>query len=259
MPIDRPSIKAAAREQLRSAVPRPLFAGLLFVLIAGVLTGLSGAMLSSRFTENAMETYLRYVYSGLYEDAVRYLQTLNPPISNYLFSQALDLLRGIVAAGLSIFAMNTLRRKEASLWNLLDGFGRFFPLLLLLILTRFLITVWSYLLIIPGIIASYRYRFSVFLLLDHPELNPLQSILLSGKMTRGRKWELFLLDLSFLGWALLAVLPFSFGAALGLVPLILGALLSAAILAWLIPYYELSVVGFYEAVKTPIESIPPEE
>ena len=260
MYIDRYSIKADARERLRSAVPRPYYEGLLFIFVAAVLTGLSMALMASRLTESNVETYMKYVMAGLYEDAVRYLRTLNPPVADYLISYVLDLFRGIVAAGLSIFAMNTLRQREASLWNLLDGFGRFFPLLILLLLTRFLVSLWTYLLVIPGIIAFYRYRLSVYLLLDHTELNPLQSILLSGQMMRGRKWELFLLDLSFLGWALLAALPLSIGAVLGgLVPLILGGLGSAAILAWLLPYYELSCVGFYEAVKIPIQSEPPEE
>ena len=260
MYIDRYSIKADAREHLRSAVPRPYYEGLLFLLVAGILTGLSMALMASKLTDAGVETYMKYVMAGMYEDAVRYLRTLTPPTADYLISNVLDLLRSIVAVGLSIFAMNTLRQKEASLGNLLDGFGRFFPLLILLVLMRFLVSLWSYLLVIPGIIAFYRYRLAVYLLLDHPELNPLQCILLSGQMMRGKKWELFLLDLSFLGWALLASLPLSFGAALGsLATLIVGALGSAAILGWLLPYYELSCVGFYEAVKTPIQSSPPEE
>lgn len=258
MHIDRYTIKANAREQLHNAVPRPYFAGLLFVLVTAVLTGLSTAILAANISESTLETYTKYIMAGLYDDAVRYLQTLTPSVADSLISGVLDVLRGIVSVGLTIFAMNTLRQTSASLWNLLDGFARFFPLLLLLLLTRFLISLWTYLLVIPGIIAFYRYRLAVYLLIDHPDLNPIQCILLSGRMTRGKKWDLFVLDLSFLGWTLLAALPTSFGSAFGLVPMILGALGSAAILAWLLPYYELSCVGFYEAVKTPIESIPPE-
>ena len=47
--------------------------------------------------------------------------------------------------------------------------------------------------------------------------------------------------------------------AAGILPLILGGLGTAAILAWIFPYYEMCVVGFYEAVKTPIEIQPPDE
>ena len=257
--IDRYTIKADARERLRSAEPKPYYEGLLFVLVAGILSALSTAMMLSNLTEVNTDIYMKYILAGRYEDAVRYLQTFDPPLTNYLISNVLDVFRGIVAAGLSIFAMNTLRKKEASLWNLLDGFGRFFPLLILLLIMRFLLSFWFYLLIIPAIFAFYRYRLAVYLMIDHPQLNAFQCILLSGRMMRGHKWDLFLLDLSFLGWSLLASLPISIGAVFGLVPTILGALGSAAICAWLIPYYELSCVGFYEAVKTPIQSIPPED
>ena len=257
--IDRYTIKADARERMRSAVPKPYYEGLLFVLVAGILSALSTAMMLSNLTEVNTDIYMKYILAGRYEDAVRYLQTLDPPLTNYLISNVLDVFRGIVAAGLSIFAMNTLRKQEASLWNLLDGFGRFFPLLILLLVMRFLLSFWFYLLIIPAIFAYYRYRLAVYLMIDHPQLNAFQCILLSGRMMRGHKWDLFLLDLSFLGWSLLASLPISIGAVFGLVPTVLGALGSAAICAWLIPYYELSCVGFYEAVKTPIQSIPPED
>ena len=258
--LDRYSIKADARERLRNAVPKPYLEGLLFVLVAGILTALSTALMLSRLNESSADTYMKYIMAGSYDDAVRYLQTLNPPLTDYLISNVLDVFRAIVAAGMSIFAMNTLRKKEeASLGNLLDGFGRFFPLLILLVLMRFLLSFWFYLLVIPGVIAYYRYRLAVYLLFDNPQLNAFQCLLLSGQMMRGKKWEMFLLDLSFLGWALLAVLPLSVGAAFGLAGLILGALGSAAILAWLVPYYELSCVGFYEIVKTPVQSIPPEE
>ena len=258
--LDRYSIKADARERLRSAVPKPYYEGLLYLFVAGVLTALSTAMLLSNFTEANTDTYMKYILAGRYEDAVRYLQTLDPPLTDYLISHVLDLFRGIVAAGLSLFAMNTLRKKEASLWNLLDGFGRFLPLLILLLMMRFLLSFWFSLLVIPAVFAWYRYRLAVYLLIDNPQLNPLQCILLSGRMMRGRKWEMFLLDLSFLGWWLLASLPMSIGTAFGgILPMILGLLGSAAILAWLVPYHELSCAGFYEAVKTPIQSIPPED
>lgn len=274
MPIDRYTIKADARERLRSAVPRPYYEGLLFLLIAAILSGLSAAFLLSHFNREAFADYVQYtqdVMAAVYANPGLTLDSFAPAVTERLskvmeplplidetIRYTLALLQSFVAVGLTIFSMNTLRQKDASLWNLFDGFGRFLPLLLLLLVTRFLLYIWTSLLVIPGIIAFYRYRLAVYLLLDHPELNPIQCLLLSGQMMRGRKWELFVLDLSFLGWGLLASLPLSIGSLFGLVPMILGALGSAAILAWLLPYYEMSCVGFYDTIKTPIQSIPPE-
>lgn len=260
MYIDRYSIKADARERMRSAAPLPYREGLLYVLVIGALTVLSVLILSSKITPEATEEYLRLLMNGRYEEAVAYTDKLTPPLRDYLISFVLQLFSGIVAAGFSIFCMNTLRGKEASLWNLLDGFARFFPLLLLVFMKNSLTWLWMQLLIVPGIIAFYRYRLAVYLMVDHPELNAFQCIILSGRIMSGRKWELFVLDLSFIGWWLLAFLPFLvFSMFPGVFPLILGGIGTGAILAWLYPYYELSCVGFYEAVKTPIDIQPPDE
>lgn len=76
----------------------------------------------------------------------------------------------------------------------LRRFGRFLVLLVLINLMTFL---WSMLFIIPGIIAGYRYSMAVYLLLDHPDLRPMEAIRLSCELTNGYKMDLFRLDLSF--------------------------------------------------------------
>lgn len=260
MTINSKAIKAQARERMGSALPKPFHEGLLYVLSAGALAVLSVIILSSKITTSAADEYMRLVMSQRYEDAINYIGKLMPETRDSLISFVLQLFSGIVAAGLSIFCMNTLRGKETSLWNLLDGFGRFFPLLLLLFLMRAFTMLWSYLFIIPGIIAFYRYRLAVYLMIDHPNLGAFTCIIFSGRLMRGRKIDLLLLDLSFLGWWILAALPFLIGSSFaGLLPMILGAIGSGLILAWLYPYYELSCVGFYETIKTPIEIQPPDE
>ena len=260
MNIDRSAIKAEARDRLSSAVPKPYWEGLIFVILSGIMTALSLRSLSLKITPEAAETYLNYALAGSYEQAVRYLDKLRPSTLESLVSFVVEVFRSIVAAGFSIFAVNTLRRRpEASLWNLLDGFSRFFPLLILVLLSNLLLTVWFQLLIIPGILAFYRYRMAVYLFLDHPELPPLQCILFSGGLMRGHKWELFLLDLSFIGWHLLAALPLTVGTFLpGQAGMILGAIGSAAIYGWLVPYMELSNVGFYEVIKSNLRIEPRE-
>lgn len=257
MYIDRYSIKADARERLHAASPRPYYEGLIYVLIAGALLTLSYRILTIKITPESIEKYSSLLLSRAYDKAIDYVGTLRPSTLDSFVSMVLQLFRSIIAAGFSLFAMKTLRREEASLWNILDGFGRFFPLLLLIILSRLLITLWSQFFLIPGILAAYRYRMAVYLMLDHPELSGFQSILLSGQLMRGKKLDLFVMDLSFLGWAMLAILPLMVGGLFyGWLPLAIGALGSAAILAWLLPYYELSCVGFYETIRTPLQQNP---
>ena len=58
------------------------------------------------------------------------------------------------------------------------------------------------------IIASYRYSMCFFILLDAPDKGAFQCLRESRDMTRGVKGKLFVLDLSFLGWMILSVVPF---------------------------------------------------
>ena len=60
--------------------------------------------------------------------------------------------------------------------------------------------------VIPGLIAWYRYRMSRYVLLDHPDMGVFTAWGHSKKMMQGRKAQLFLLDLSFLIWIVVAYL-----------------------------------------------------
>lgn len=66
------------------------------------------------------------------------------------------------------------------------------------------IFAWTLLLIVPGIIKEYEYAFVDYILNDQPDITPEDALELSSRMTDGLKWEMFVLDLSFILWALLA-------------------------------------------------------
>ena len=101
-----------------------------------------------------------------------------------------------------------IRQQQNSLWNLMDGFQSFLKIIGLNIITGIFTFLWSLLFIIPGIVAAYRYRQALYLLLDHPEMGIFECIRESKRLMRGHKAELFILDLSFIGWALLSIIPF---------------------------------------------------
>ena len=71
----------------------------------------------------------------------------------------------------------------------------------------FFIFLWSMLFVVPGIIAYYRYRFALYNLYDNPGLNIMEALEMSKQQTRGWKLELLKLDLSYLGWMVLSLLP----------------------------------------------------
>jgi uncharacterized membrane protein len=93
------------------------------------------------------------------------------------------------------------------------------------------ILLWSLLLIIPGIVAGIRYSMSFYVLCDNPDLGALNALNKSKEIMRASKMQLFLLWLSFWGWAVCCIFTFGIG------------------FLWLIPYVTLSVVNLYEEVR----------
>ncbi len=99
---------------------------------------------------------------------------------------------------------------------------------LLVILESIIIGVMMLFFIVPGIIFYYKYYFAFTIMADKPNLSPSQALRLSKKLTKGHKTELFLLDLSFIGWFLLSIVTCGIG------------------LIYVIPYYDTVRALYYE-------------
>ena len=102
-----------------------------------------------------------------------------------------------------------------------------------------IVFICSLLLIIPGIVAAYRYRLVYYILLDSPEKNAIQCIRESALLMSGNKMELFLLDISFLGWILL-------NSIVMLVFFVVSPVALPLISLFLTPYRGLARAAFYD-------------
>lgn len=71
--------------------------------------------------------------------------------------------------------------------------------------------LWYLLLLVPGIIKSYSYRMVPYILADNPNIGARKAIKLSNKMMDGHKFDLYGLDLSFIGWYILGILALLVG------------------------------------------------
>jgi uncharacterized membrane protein len=137
---------------------------------------------------------------------------------------------GWMQAFLSLFREE--KEGKTELINLIfrpfSEYGRYLGTLLLAYLYTFL---WSLLFFVPGVIKSLSYAMTPYILKDHPELKNNGAIELSMDMMEGRKMKLFLLQLGFIGWAILAIIPLGLGVL------------------WLAPYTQTSYAAFYEEAK----------
>ena len=148
-----------------------------------------------------------------------------------IFSLISFLVTGPLQLGYVCCVLDFSRGKDFKIGNLFDGFDNFKSAFLLKLICDVLSLLWSFLLIVPGVIAGYSYSMSFYVLRDNPNIKPNEARNISIAMMQGHKWQLFCLHLSFIGWFLLSILT-------------LGILL-----IWLMPYIELCNAEFYENLK----------
>lgn len=88
---------------------------------------------------------------------------------------------------------------------------RYAPIIKSMFLYRVRLLLWTLLFIIPRIIFGYAYAMVPYILSDNPEIGARRAIKLSSKMTDGEKMDMFILDLSFIGWFLLSIVTCGLG------------------------------------------------
>lgn len=116
----------------------------------------------------------------------------------YIFS-------AIFALGIATAALKAIRDDEKKwLAVSMEGFRRPLESAWLLFLINFKVFLWSLLLVVPGIVAAYRYRQAWFIKAQHHEWSASKCIARSCEIMDGFKWKAFVFDLSYSGWLLLA-------------------------------------------------------
>ena len=120
---------------------------------------------------------------------------------------AFQLVIIILSFGYTGYLLRVVRGESSGVGNLLDGFGIAGRAIVLTIFIDVLVALASALLFAPGIILSYAYAMARRLQMDHPDWSPVRCMRESRYMMRGHKWDFFVLQLSFLGWFILATIP----------------------------------------------------
>ena len=113
--------------------------------------------------------------------------------------------------GFIVYFLRLIRNEDIGYGRLFDGYKDFVRIFLAKFCSELLIFIGFLLLIVPGIILAAGFVMTDFILKDDPEIDALDAIKKSWKMTDGHKGELVWLFLSFIGWMILAGLTFGIG------------------------------------------------
>ena len=155
------------------------------------------------------------------------------PAILHLIGLVLFILALPLTWGYQTLFLGAVRGGEATAKDMFEGYNKelFSRVLTTTLLYYVYVLLWSLLLLIPGCIKSYSYAMTPYILKDNPEMKNNAAIEESMCMMNGHKLELFLLDLSFIGWAILSLLTCCIG------------------FLWLTPYMNMARVNFYEDLK----------
>lgn len=243
--IDRRQLKAEMKDRLRSAQVNPKAMAALYLLVCVAL--------------NMADSLAGGIGSGLLGTFVSVL--------TYLMATVLNV-------GFILYCMAIRRGQRAEFLTLFDGFSFVGKVIGLSLLSSLFIFLWSMLFFIPGIVASYRYRFAMYNLCENPDMSILDALNMSKQQTFGYKGQLFVLDLSYLGWGVLASLPSIVDLAYFYITLLqdpqlylsdptllvstAGSVLLMSLLMWLwstlvqiffLPTYQCVDLGYFEIAK----------
>ncbi|MGI6664042.1 MAG: DUF975 family protein [Christensenellaceae bacterium] len=135
--------------------------------------------------------------------------------------------------GMAYFFLCIYRGQTPTLGTMFDsGFSNYWRSIGGILLMELFVFLWSLLFIIPGIIKAYAYMMTPYLLADHPDIPASEALQISSKIMHGHKMDLFIMHLSFLGWAILG------GITCGLTEILYSA-----------EYSAISFAGAYEELK----------
>lgn len=203
--INRPRLKEAAKEKINGNMWN-IWQAFLVVMAISSIFGL---------------------FDGLIDEA-------RIEIYNDVYYNVVDAIYGFISipltAGVSYYVLNVVRDKSYGISDLFKFYKeRMWTIILLSILISIFTALWSMLFIIPGIIAGLSYSMSTFIFVDGEDTNALDIIKKSKDMMYGYKWDYFVFQLSFIGWALLCLFIF---------PII-----------YVLPYYYVAETMYYEELK----------
>ncbi len=186
-------------------------------LILGSLALIFSELLSSIVTQTSY-----YIADG------QYATFSNPTSFSSLYSL---LVAPVVTVGATRYFLNFANGREFGTNDFLYAFNNYVKILGAMLWKMLFEILWALLFIIPGIIKSIAYSFTPYILAENPNVGYREAIKISMVLTDGRKGELFLLSLSFIGWFLLGAITFGIGYI------------------YVIPYYQTAMAEAYEHIK----------
>ncbi len=237
-PSDRVSLKIHAKKCIKALSPNIYLVGLVYLVIS---------YLGGRVAQQPQIRLEAMLEVPEQLEALLATISFGRVAALALATFLLSLFLAVINCGWTLYTLRVSREEDPgsfeTLFACFKQFGRF---VLAQLLIELFVLLWTMLFIIPGIIASFAYSQTFYIMLDDPSISPREAIRKSRAMMVGHKLEYFLLGLSFFGWALLSALT------MGLLDI------------WLRPYMDVTMSAYYNGLinwhkyEPEVQDVPPQ-
>ena len=193
------------KEQAKIIMKRNYWKMFVVTLLAGLLTGEKTTIIER--VQNFASTNISYDTSPIfYSSNFQYIFYTFISIASILGILYTIFIGNVIVVGKSRYFIKN-HDVNPELGEIFSGFkGNYLNVVKIMFLMNLKILLWLFLFIVPGFIKAYEYSMIPYLLAENPNLSADEAFSLSKQMTTGQKMDLFVLDLSFLGWIILGLI-----------------------------------------------------
>ena len=193
------------KEQAKQIMKRNYWKMFVVTLIASILTGEKTTIIErvQDFTSNNLSYDSQPIFYSSNFELIFYSFISVASILGILYTIFIGNV--IVVGNNGYFIKN--HDENPGLGEIFSGFkGNYLNVVKIMFLMDLKTLLWLLLFIIPGFVKAYEYSMIPYLLAENPNLSADEAFSLSKRMTTGQKMDLFVLDLSFIGWIILGLI-----------------------------------------------------
>lgn len=209
-----------AREALRGKWLLAVLVGLVAFLLGGAMSEGNGPEIKLNFDGHGVAPSLQIAGQTVYSLG----RGMSPGLRAVLVGGAVYLvviglvlavlyyvLGSVIQVGYAKFNLGLIDHESPAFETLFTYFPNWKTTAVSKLLRNIYVLLWSLLFIIPGLVASYSYAMTDYILAEHPELSASEAIARSKAMMEGNRWRLFCLEFSFIGWSILSAFTLGIG------------------------------------------------
>lgn len=223
--------RKVARDSLRGRWAMAVITGLVAMILGAVIFQNYSGEITSRINEwsdgrwTVSFSWLPWIFRSVIELWLAFIGLIFGILTIVRF-----VIGGATTLGYAAFNLDLVDGVDTSASVVFTQYYRLGAGFCMQLLRGIYVFLWTLLFVIPGIMASYSYAMTPYILLENPGMGANEAIARSKALMRGNRMRLFCLQFSFVGWYILSMFTLGIG------------------LIWLRPYVEAAQAAFYREI-----------